>query len=76
MEASQTALRTKHHVIDPSRLAAWGIAADDPKACFGNTPSPEHGLYRRHVYLPLQYAAVTASIPVRLNRQTKVIPAP
>jgi hypothetical protein len=76
MEASQTALRTKHHVIDPSRLAAWGTAADDLKACFGNIPSPEHGLYRRHVYLPLQYAGLIASIPVRLNRQTKVIPAP
>jgi len=39
------------HAIDPSRLTACGIAADDLKACFGNTPSPEHGLYRRHVYL-------------------------
>jgi hypothetical protein len=76
MEASQTALRTKHHAIDPSRLAAWGMAADHLRACFGNTPSPEHGLYRRHVYLPFQYAALTASIPGRLNRQTKVIPAP
>ena len=27
------------------------LVADDLKACFGNTPSPEHGLYRRHVYL-------------------------
>jgi hypothetical protein len=39
------------HAIDPSRLTACGIVADDLKACFGNTPSPEHGLYRRHVYL-------------------------
>lgn len=69
METSQTALRTKHHVIDPSRLAAWGIAQTIPM------PASEIH-HRQSMGSPLQYAAVTASIPVRLNRQTKVILAP